>query len=105
MAVLDRNGFMAHIQTLTGEKMDDDTLKIMEDMTDTFDSLSGGDSENWKQKYQDLDNEWKRKYKERFFSGPAQPTLEQSAPREDPEPEDDWQTNPKTEYDMFYRTA
>ena len=57
------------------EKIDDDTsdeaLAILEDFTDTFNNYEElvSDSVNWKQKYNELDETWRKRYKERFFSG------------------------------------
>ena len=49
------------------EGLDDDTqIALIEDITDTMDSLTNG--ENWEEKYKELDESWKKKYKDRFFS-------------------------------------
>lgn len=49
------------------EGIDADTqISLIEDITDTMDSLNS--SEDWEQKYHDLDDSWKKKYKDRFFS-------------------------------------
>lgn len=54
-----------------GEDNSDETLSLFEDITDTFDDYQSKtqDATNWKQKYEDNDNEWRAKYKERFMSG------------------------------------
>ncbi len=72
MSVLNRDDFINSINTIVGTDTSDNALKFIEDMTDTYNSLeeqANGDGENWKQKYQELDNSWKEKYKRRFFSG------------------------------------
>lgn len=46
---------------------DDVSLALLEDMKDTFDSYK--DTEDWKNKYNELDENWRNKYKERFTSG------------------------------------
>ncbi len=52
------------------ENMDADTqISLIEDITDTMDSLSN--SEDWEKKYHELDDSWKKKYKDRFFSSAA----------------------------------
>lgn len=72
MAVLSKEDFLKAIQTRVGEDSSDDAMKFIEDMTDTFDSLttaSAGDGEDWKAKYDELDKTWREKYKARFFEG------------------------------------
>lgn len=51
-----------------GEDTSDAALAIVEDFSDTYDSVVG-DGTDWKAKYDELDQEWRRKYKERFFDG------------------------------------
>lgn len=70
MSVLSRDEFFKAISSkITGTEEDD--LKIIEDLTDTYNSLekqSHGDGVNWEQKYHDLDATWSKRYKSRFFS-------------------------------------
>ena len=68
MAVLSKEDFLNLIKERTKESTDDDTLKFIEDATDTIISLSSTDGEDWKTKYEDNDKMWRQKYKERFFS-------------------------------------
>lgn len=65
MAIVELNDLMARISGIVGN--DDESLALLDDVKDTFDSYT--DSENWKQKYTDLDNEWRDKYKQRFTEG------------------------------------
>lgn len=67
MAVLDRDEFTKRIASIIVGDTDED-LKNIEDIMDTFDDLlEKTDIENWKQKYEDNDAEWRKKYKYRFF--------------------------------------
>lgn len=68
MAVLSKEDFLNLIKERTKDNTDDDTLKFIEDATDTINSLSNTDGEDWKAKYEDNDKMWRQKYKERFFS-------------------------------------
>lgn len=68
MAVLSKEDFLNLIKERTKDNTDDDTLKFIEDATDTINSLSNTDGEDWKTKYEDNDKMWRQKYKERFFS-------------------------------------
>lgn len=72
MAVLSRDEFFDRVQRVVGEDTSDETLSFIEDMTDTYNSLdekANGDGTDWEQRYRDLDESWKEKYKKRFFSG------------------------------------
>ena len=66
MSVKSKEELMAAIRTKIGEDSDDDTLTLVEDISDTLDSF--GDSENWKTKYEENDKAWRQKYRDRFFS-------------------------------------
>ena len=68
MGVLSKEDFLNLIKERTKDSTDDDTLKFIEDATDTINSLSDTDGEDWKTKYEDNDKMWRQKYKERFFS-------------------------------------
>ena len=43
---------------------DDESLALLEDITDTFKSFEG--AEDWQKKYEELDNFWRERYKKRF---------------------------------------
>lgn len=45
-----------------GERNDDVSLKLLEDVSDTMVS----DGTDWKLKYDELDAEWRKRYRERF---------------------------------------
>lgn len=72
MAVLSRDEFFDRVQRVVGTDTSDETLTFIEDMTDTYNSLEervNGDGSDWEQRYHDLDEAWKEKYKKRFFTG------------------------------------
>ena len=72
MAVLTRDEFFDRVQRIVGTDTSDDSLTFIEDMTDTYNNLdekANGDGTDWEQRYRDLDEAWKEKYKKRFFSG------------------------------------
>ena len=56
-----------------GDSSDDEAISFIEDMTDTYTELEKrtAESEDWKKKYSDLDEKWKKRYRKRFFSGSA----------------------------------
>lgn len=91
--VLTKDEFMEKLKTVIGDRTDDEALTIIEDFTDTYDDLDGKviekiveDPEDWKGKYEALDEEWRKKYKERFFSGD---TVEEKEVKEEEIKEDD----------------
>ena len=65
--VLSKNDFMSAIKSRIGENPTDDDLKFIEDMTDTYDSLTVNDGEDWQKKYDENDAMWRKKYADRFF--------------------------------------
>lgn len=70
MAILTKNDLMAKINSHFGDDTSDAVLGLVEDISDTFDSLNGnGSGENWEQKYKENDEMWRKKYRDRFFNG------------------------------------
>lgn len=67
MAVLTREDFVARVKDRIGEATDDDAIAFLEDMTDTYESLTANGADEWKQKYEDNDKSWREKYRNRFF--------------------------------------
>lgn len=64
MAVLKKEELIAKVKEIIGDSTDDKVLGFMEDFTDTVNSF---DSENWKEKYEENDKNWRQRYKDRFF--------------------------------------
>ena len=96
MAVKTREEILETIRTRVGDQTDDETISFLEDVTDTLTDLetrANGDGENWEQRYKDNDAEWRKKYKERFFS--SEPD-DQKEPKQEEEEE-----KPKTFEDLF----
>ena len=72
MAILDRENYFERLNNFIGDRNDDESIKFMEDMSDTFEDLTNranGDGVDWKNKFQENDKMWKERYKSRFFSG------------------------------------
>ena len=64
MAIRTTEELLNMIRDKTGDS--DEDLALIEDVSDTLTSLS--ESENWKEKYETNDAEWRTKYRERFFN-------------------------------------
>lgn len=65
------------IKTYTGDRDDDETLSLMEDINDTLNNET-----DWQAKYNENDKAWRAKYKQRFETGTAD---EQDEPDEQEE--------------------
>lgn len=72
MSVLNREEFFAKLNTLLSDDTSDESIAILEDMTDTYNDMerkANGDGVDWEAKYKELDESWKKRYRHRFFSG------------------------------------
>ena len=72
--ILQKNELMDKIKLLVGDRTDDDALNALKDISDTVDSYSNSDADDWKKKYEDKekelkinDEEWRKKYRDTFF--------------------------------------
>ena len=71
MAVRTKEEILTSIRSRFGDDTSDDTLALVEDITDTltdFENKANNDNTNWKKKYEDNDEAWRKKYRDRFFS-------------------------------------
>lgn len=72
MAVRTREEILNSIRTHIGEDASDEALALVEDLTDTitdYENKANNDGQNWKQRYEENDAAWRKKYRDRFFSG------------------------------------
>ena len=70
MAVKTREEILESLRGRFGDDPTDDDIAMLEDITDTFTDFEEKTSEatNWKNKYEENDKAWKKKYSDRFFS-------------------------------------
>lgn len=90
MAILSRDDFFSRIQTVLGDNTSDESISFIEDMTDTYNDMetrANGDGIDWEQRYHDLDESWKQKYRHRFFSGNGVSNIGNGTPSSDPDPD------------------
>lgn len=95
MAVTSKENLLERLNKLAGEDQNEEAVSLLEDFSDTFDSVQNPGSD-WEDKYKTLE----KKYRERFFSG------SNNDKKPDPEPEadeEDWYENPVTFDDFFIR--
>lgn len=64
MAVLSFDELITKIKAKIGDDTSDESIELLEDVSDTFNA--NNDGENWKTKYEENDKEWRKKYIERF---------------------------------------
>lgn len=68
MAVKTKDEILQNLRSIIGESTDDSAIELLEDITDTINDYDEKTKEDWKAKYDELDETWKKKYKERFFN-------------------------------------
>lgn len=61
MARRTREELVAAFCTYAGDRNDDETIALMEDISDSF-----GDGEDWQAKYEENDRQWRERYLSRF---------------------------------------
>lgn len=88
MAKLSKDELLEKIRTYVGDRTDDETLGLIEDISDSMDST---DADEWEQKYKENDKMWRDKYISRFFE-------KNDDEIEDPPNDDD---NEEKEYKTF----
>ena len=92
MAILNREEFFARLNERLGNDTSDESIKFLEDMTDTYNDLetrANNDAADWERKYHELDETWKKRYRHRFFNGSSSNFVsEKETEEEDYEPEE-----------------
>lgn len=97
---LSKEELLEKVKTYVGDRTDDESLEIIEDISDSFESSDSAEKiEEIKTEYEsklaNLDNEWREKYKARFFSEKDKQDNDDSDTSDDDDDE-------KTEYsDLF----
>lgn len=64
MAKLSKDELIEKVKKYVGDRTDDETIEIIEDITDSIDT---SDADEWRQKYEENDKMWRDKYVSRFF--------------------------------------
>lgn len=63
MARLSKDELIEKVRKYVGDRNDDDTIEIIEDISDSIDS---SEADEWKKKYEENDKMWRDKYISRF---------------------------------------
>lgn len=64
MSKLTKDELIEKVRTYVGDRTDDETIEIIEDISDSVDS---SDADEWKQKFEENDKMWRDKYISRFL--------------------------------------
>lgn len=88
MAVKSREELIAQISARIGDDTSDEAIALMEDVSDTLNSLTenNGDGKDWKAEAERIDKEWREKYKSRFTSGSNTDDTNSGEKEEPPKP-------------------
>lgn len=73
MAIKTKEELLNAIQTRFGDDASDEAIAFIEDIDDTISDYESkiSDTTDWKSKYETNDAEWRKKYRDRFFSTEA----------------------------------
>lgn len=63
MAILSKDELIEKVRKYVGDRKDDETIEIIEDISDSIDS---SEADEWKKKYEENDKMWRDKYISRF---------------------------------------
>lgn len=71
MSVLSKDELLEKTRTLLGDRTDDEAIAFIEDVTDTYDSItavkSGYTEDEVTAKVNEVEEKWRKKYRDRFF--------------------------------------
>lgn len=100
MAIRTREEILESIRNIVGDSTDDDTLQVLEDVTDTFTDFENktANQTDWEAKYKENDEGWRKKYAERFYTG------DPSVPPKNNEPVIDGQDAKPTRFEELFTT-
>ena len=93
MAVLSKEDLIKKVTEYLGETPDDNGVSLLEDVTDTL-NQSNETNVDWKEKYEENDKNWRRRYIDRF-NGKVSDEDDQETP---PETE-----NEKTTFESLFK--
>ena len=79
---LTKEQLLESIKNRFADDTSDETLKFIEDLTDTINDM---DSSDWENKYKENDAMWRQKYKERLFQTPVEETTKDDVEESEPE--------------------
>lgn len=67
MAIRDKESLLNAIRERIGDEVDDGSLGLIEDVSDTIDNYENNRGEDWRKKYEENDQMWRQRYRDRFY--------------------------------------
>lgn len=80
MAKLSKDELIEKIKKYVGDRTDDETIEIIEDISDSIDS---SDADEWRRKYEENDKMWRDKYIARFLNNKEEENITPSEHEEE----------------------
>ena len=97
MAIIKKADWLDKFSKFIGDDTSEEAIELIEDVSDSWDE---GDGEDWKSKYDELDADWKKRYRDRFFDGGSNPPKDDGVAGE----QDDDEKIVLRTYDDFYKS-
>lgn len=107
MAIVTKSDLLKKINEIVGDNTSDAVVGLLEDVADTFDDAekrAKGDGENWKEKYEQNDAEWRKKYRDRFMQGSDEPDEQNGIKGANGGNDEDNEPQLKTSFDELFTT-
>lgn len=69
MAIVSKEDLIKRLSEKFGDDNSDEVIQLTEDLSDTLNDFDSriNDTEDWKSKFEENDNMWRKKYKDRFL--------------------------------------
>lgn len=69
MAIVSKEDLIKRLSEKFGDDNSDEVIQLTEDLSDTLNDFDSriNDTEDWKTKFEENDNMWRKKYKDRFL--------------------------------------
>lgn len=69
MAIVSKEDLIKRLSEKFGDDNSDEVIQLTEDLSDTLNDFDSriNDTEDWKSKFKENDNMWRKKYKDRFL--------------------------------------
>ena len=106
MSVKLKDELLQSVKSLLGDTPSDEGIALLEDISDTLDNSTGGSSdedkktiEELQKKVKEVDDNWRKKYTERFMKPSNESNLDDEQNEDDTEDEED--NSPKTFDELF----
>ena len=69
MSIVSKEDLIKRLSEKFGDDNSDEVIQLTEDLSDTLNDFDSriNDTEDWKAKFEENDNMWRKKYKDRFL--------------------------------------